>query len=404
MATLVVMPQMGYDMQEGTLLRWLKQEGEQVSRGEVIAEIETDKAAVEMEAFASGVLRKIVVREGVAVPVGETIAIIGEPDEELPEVAAPAATSALPRAEVAVPAPPAPAPVSEAVPAAGPLKASPVARRLADERGIDLRQVVGTGPGGRITRDDVLAYQPSALAAEPVTVPTPPGEAPQAVPLSRMRQAIARHTTESKQQIPHFYVAADIDMTRLLELRGDLNRELEGEQVRVSINDFVIKACARALVRYPALNATFQGDRLRMNPAINIGIAVALEEGLIVPAIPDCGNKSLKEIARASRDVVERAQQGRLRQEEYVGGTFSISNLGTYDVDSFIAIILPPQSAVLAVGTVRQQPVVRDGQVTIAQVMKATLSVDHRVADGAQASQFLGEIKRLLENPVSLLL
>ena len=411
MATTVVMPQMGFDMQEGTIVRWLKQEGDEVSRGEAIAEIETDKAIVEMEAFASGVLLKTVVGEGDTVPVGQTIAVIGAPGEPLPDLgsapAAPAAAEAQPEAPaVAEAASVAEAPAS----AAEQVRASPLARRLAEERGIDLAQVKGSGPGGRITRDDVLEFEPQTAEA---ASPAPAAEAAPAtagdggpdveiMQLSRMRQTIARRTVQSMQEAPHFYVTADVDMTLALTLRQQLNEKLAGE-ARVSINDMIIKACALALVKYPAFNSSFQGDHLRVHKQVNIGIAVALEAGLLVLSLGDCRGKSLAEISRASREVVERAQAGVLREDDYSGGTFSISNMGMFDVDAFSAIIYPPQAAVIAVGTVRKQPVVRDDQITVAQVMKATLSTDHRVADGAQAAEFAVEVKRLLENPVNLL-
>ena len=410
MATTVVMPQMGFDMQEGTIVRWLKQEGDEVSRGEPIAEIETDKAIVEMEAFATGVLLKTVVGEGETVPVGQTIAVIGSPGEPLPDLAsapaAPTETEALTEA---------PAVLEEAVAAevsaaTEQVRASPLARRLAEERGIDLARISGSGPGGRITRDDVLAFDSQATEAAPAA------PAAQAVPasaaaggpdfeimqLSRMRQTIARRTVQSMQEAPHFYVTADVDMTLALTLRQQLNEKLAGE-ARVSINDIIIKACALALVKYPTFNSSFQGDHLRVYKQVNIGIAVALEQGLLVLSLGDCRDKSLADISKTSREVVERAQAGVLREEDYTGGTFSISNMGMFDVDAFSAIIYPPQAAVLAVGTVRKQPVVRDDQITVAQVMKATLSTDHRVADGAQAAEFAVEVKRLLENPVNLL-
>jgi pyruvate dehydrogenase E2 component (dihydrolipoamide acetyltransferase) len=217
-----------------------------------------------------------------------------------------------------------------------------------------------------------------------------------------MRQAIARRTAQSKREVPHFYVTADVDMTLAMTLRQQLNESLGGE-ARVSVNDLIVKACALTLVKYPIFNAFFEGDHLRMNPGINVGIAVAVEQGLLVVSLGDCRHRSLVDISKTTKEVVERAQSGVMREQDYTGSTFSISNMGMFDVDSFSAIIYPPQAAVLAVGTVRKQPVVRNDQITIAQVMKATLSTDHRVADGAQAAQFLVEIKRVLESPVNLL-
>ena len=476
MATTIVMPKMGYDMREGTVVRWYKREGEAVVRGEVIADIETDKATVEFEAYTGGVLHRLVAREGVPVPVGEAIAVIGEPGEEIAPVAAgmaietAAATgtassvvSAVPdSAEIAVPgtgdASSRPdgevraSPIArrlareqgidlamvtgtgpggrvveqdilefavtvasaaqlpgvtdgvEAIPAGG-VRSSPIARRLARERGIDLAQVTGTGPEGRIVELDILEYTPVAPASDltATVIETATEAAGERVDLSRMRQTIARVTGDSKREAPHFYVTAEVDMGKAMGLRRDINEVLPNEG-RVSVNDLVVRACAIALGRHPKFNAFFREDYLQFNAGINIGIAISLEAGLIVPGISDCGGKSLAEIAAASKDLIARANTGSLRNDEYSGTTFSVSNLGMYDVDSFAAIIFPPHAAVLAVGTVKEQPVVRDGQLAIGQVMKATLSTDHRVADGAEAAQFLVEIKQLLENPVSLLL
>lgn len=396
MATTVVMPQMGFDMQEGTLVRWLKKEGEEVKKGEAIAEIETDKAVVEMEAYASGVVLKAIVPEGGTVPVGQTIAFIGEAGEAIPEVKPTA------KVEPAVGQPKAAEP--KEAHASFQVKASPLARRLAEEKGIDLAQVAGTGPNGRITKDDILAYEtrvPAALSSEEVsTLPVATGG--EVVPLSRMRQAIARRTAQSKREVPHYYVTADVDMTLAMTLRRQLNETLNGE-ARVTVNDLIVKACALTLAKFPVFNGSFEGDHLRMNSGINVGIAVAVEQGLLVVSLGECRGRSVVDISKTTKEVVERAQSGVMREEDYTGSTFSISNMGMFDVDSFSAIIYPPQAAVIAIGTIRKQPVVRDDQITIAQVMKATLSTDHRVADGAQAAKFLVEIKRVLENPVALL-
>ena len=407
MATSIVMPQMGYDMKEGKVVRWHKQEGDPVIRGEVIADIETDKATVEFEAYTAGVLRKIVVQEGVAIPVGRVIAIITDPDEPLPDdilADEPAPADAAPSKRGDEEAPAAvPLPRSGEISApAGEIRASPIARRLARERGIDLALLTGTGPGGRIVEDDVLTYA-EAPAVPAAAAPSAPAPESERVELSRMRQAIARVTVDSKREAPHFYVTADVDMTKAMVMRQDVNQAIPAES-RVSVNDLVIKACAIALQRYPKFNSTFRGDYLLMNPRINIGIAIALEAGLIVPGISGCEAKTLVETAAASRDLIARANSGTLRNEEYSGTTFSISNLGPFDVDSFTAIIFPPHAAVLAVGTVKEQAVVREGQLAVAQIMTGTLSVDHRVADGAEAAVFLMEVKKLLENPVNLML
>ncbi len=470
MATTIVMPKMGYDMREGTVVRWYKQEGEDVARGEVIADIETDKATVEFEAFTGGVLQRRVAQEGIPVAVGDAIAIIADPGEALGEepvqaparpqeasapeedsgsVHAVAATASRQDGEVRA------SPIArrlarergidlalltgtgpggrivekdvlEYVPSSNGnqsndwVKASPLARRLARESGIELAQITGTGPGGRIVEQDVLSFSMVAEAEEvatpvsPVTetvreavdVPATDAEAGSdtgRVELSRMRQAIARVTVDSKRQAPHFYVTSDIDMDKAMGLRREINDALPSEG-RVSVNDLVVRACSIALGRHPKFNAFFQEDYLQFNSSINIGIAISLESGLIVPGISDCGDKSLAQIAAASKDLISRANNGSLRNEEYSSTTFSISNLGMFDVDSFAAIIFPPHAAVLAVGTVKEQPVVRDGQLAVGQVMKATLSTDHRVADGAEAARFLVEVKDLLEKPISLLL
>jgi pyruvate dehydrogenase E2 component (dihydrolipoamide acetyltransferase) len=402
------MPQMGYDMREGTVVKWRKQEGEPVTRGEVIAEIETDKATVEMEAYSTGVLGRIVAEEGRTVPVGDLIAVITEPGEAVPAAEELTRGQPAPTPPAQAAAAPAPAPAPSAAPApapAGEIRATPIARRLAREKGIDLVQVTGTGPGGRITEADVLAYEDGAKAAPVPPMTTAPTAAPaERIELTRMRRAIAAVTVQSKRETPHFYITAEIDMTQAMALRRQINDALQ-DGTRVSVNDMIVKAATKTLETFPKFNASFQEDHLQIHPDINIGIAIALDEGLIVPAIMGCQNKSLAEIARASGDLGQRAQGGTLRTEEYTGSTFSISNLGMFGaIDSFAAIIFPPNAAVLAVGTVKEQPVVREGQITVAQIMKGTISVDHRVADGAEGAQFLMELKRQLENPVGLLL
>ena len=442
---------MGYDMLEGTVVRWLMAEGSEVNIGDALAEIETDKAVVEFEATVPGVLRKILVAEGSTVPVGQAIAVVGEADEDISGLEAadaapapdpePAPAPETPAEEPAIPLPPSPA-AAESAPTEGQgLRASPVARRLADERGIDLRQIQGTGPGGRVTKNDVLAFEPGdAPAAEapapppeepaeepaaeqepvpdkpapaapepaPAVVEPPPAAAPAAsegelVPMSRVRQQIARVTARSKREAPHFYVSAEIDMTRAMDLRKQINATLESEGVRVSVNDMIIRACAESLKGFPNLNSFYTDDGIQTNAGINIGIAIAGEQGLILPAIMDSGTMSLAEVARASKDLIERATKGTLHPREYTGGTFAVSNLGMFDVTSFIAIIQPPQSAVLAVGTVTPRPVVAGGEIKVASMMTATISGDHRVTDGAEAAQFLVAVKKMLEDPMSLL-
>jgi pyruvate dehydrogenase E2 component (dihydrolipoamide acetyltransferase) len=437
------MPQMGYDMLEGTVVRWLMTEGSEVNIGDALAEIETDKAVVEFETTETGVLRKILVAEGATVPVGQGIAIVGDAYEDIsalengdaspvpePEPAlAPAEETT--EEEPAIPLPPPAAAADTEAPATGGFRASPVARRLADERGIDLRQIQGTGPGGRVTKNDVLNFAPSespaavpgeaapvviASSEEPAPTPVeppkpvapPPVAAPveaagELVPMSRVRQQIARVTAKSKREAPHFYVSAEINMTKAMDLRKQINATLESEGVRVSVNDMIIRACTQALKGFPNLNSYYTDDGIQMNDGINIGIAIAGEQGLILPAIMESGTMSLAEIAKASKDLVERATKGTLHSREYTGGTFAVSNLGMFDVTSFIAIIQPPQSAVLAVGTVAPRPIADGDEIKVARMMTATISADHRVTDGAESAQFLVAVKKMLEDPMSLL-
>jgi pyruvate dehydrogenase E2 component (dihydrolipoamide acetyltransferase) len=296
-----------------------------------------------------------------------------------------------------------PAAAAEAPPAeAGRVRASPAARRLAEEMGVDLSRVQGTGPDGRILRRDIEAAKaPVAEAVPPAAVPAeaPPAAAPA---MSRMRQAIARRMTQSKREAPHYYLTMDIDMTEAERLRRQLNEAAEGE-VHISVNDVIVKAVAKALRRHPIFNSWFVDGQVQQQEALNIGVAVALEEGLIAPAILDCGQKSLADIARASRDLAERARSGVLKGEEYTGATFTVSNLGMFEVETLIAIIPPPQTAILGVGAVRKVPAVQDGEIVVRERMKVALSADHRVTDGALGARFLAEIRNFLENPISLL-
>jgi pyruvate dehydrogenase E2 component (dihydrolipoamide acetyltransferase) len=431
----VTMPQMGADMTEGTVVKWLKQVGDQVTRGEIIAEIETDKATVELEAFESGILKQIVIPEGETVPVGKSIAILGSADETIdgePQKHTPAETpprrtvdrSAEPVAAVAEPAPNGAKP---ATPVAAPpsplmtstaesrLRISPVARRIASDARIDVSQLAGSGPDGRILRRDVEAaiksapqVTPAAKEAAPAPVAAP-APAPVAAPvagvqaLSRMRQAIARRMTTSKQTQPHYYLTVDVDMTAAMAFREEINAEAT-EQQHVSINDLIVKACALALQRHPKFNAEFTDAGLKMHDKVDIDIGIALDDGLIAPALLDCGDKTLGHIAAEAKDLVARAKSGHLRADEYGAGTFTITNLGAYGVESLIGIINPPQAAILGVGSVMPKPVVHDGQVVVRQVMKIALSADHRVTDGAEGARFIKEIQGLLEAPASLAL
>ena len=446
----VVMPQMGADMVEGTIVRWLKQEGDPVERGEIIAEIETDKANVEIEAFESGVFRKALAHEGDVIPVGGLIGIIASATEDISKYetvgaqpVAPSAATAAPSSITAThaaapaaaapaataPSPAAPAPTAVAAPPAaanGRLRASPVARRMAEDRGLDLRTIHGTGPDGRIIKRDIEAAA-AAVAATPQRAPTPTvsraAQEPATIPQSKMRQAIARRMSQSKREAPHYYLLLDIDMTAALETRAQYNAALaaghisvgaleespgrqpaapSADEIKVSINDMLVRAAALALRKHTEFNATIDGDAITRHPRQNVCIGIALDEGLIAPALLDAADKTLAQIAAESKDLSARARNGRLKPPELQDGTFTITNLGAYGVETLIGIIQPPQTAILGVGTVTPQPVVRDGQVTVRQIMKVALSADHRVTDGAQGAQFLAELRRLLENPLLL--
>ena len=413
----VTMPSMGADMTEGTIVKWLKAEGDQVGRGDKLAEVETDKTVVEMEAYAEGLLRKIVVSEGSLVQVGAVIAFIGDADDDIPEVAAAApAAEAAPEAPAATPDPaptPAPEPVQQAAPApvavpasqGGRIKASPIARKIAEEKGVDIAAITGTGPGGRITKSDVENFTPSPGFA------VSGGRSPVVLdgsdtPLSSMRQAIARVTVRSKTEAPHYYVTHEIDMSAAMTFRRQLNEALAEEGDRVSVNDLILMALTKTLIKYPKWNSFFDGDKLIGHPSINLGVAIALDEGLIVPAVIDIQNMSLVGISRAVRDLGKRARGdgGNLTQAELTQGTFGTSNLGMFGTDTFSAIIVPPNAGIIAVGTVKEKPVVRDGKVVVASMMNATISADHRVGDGAEAAVFLGEFQKNLENPARLML
>lgn len=428
MATELKMPQMGYDMEEGTVVRWLKEEGSTVTRNEAVAEIETDKAVVEFESDSEGVLLKIVAPEGTIVPVGQTIAVVGNAGEEVSDISdiliEQATATNDSETENSDPAddPEQFHETTEVIigPATGRILATPIARRIAEERGISLANVSGSGPGGRITKKDIEEYEPdlASQSATPVSLETTipketftenvdPVPAPfmsgEKQPISRMRQQIARVTVKSKTEKPHFYVSAEINMTDAMSLRRQINDQLKDDGVRLTVNDLIVKACIQALQKYPKFNAYYQDDGIQYNDKINIAVAIADDEGLIVPAIIDCGEKSLRQVSQMIKNLAERSSNGSLSSQEYTGGTFAISNLGMFDVSSFVAIIHPPQSAVLAVGTVSEKPIVVDGEITVGQVMTATISADHRIVDGAEGAQFLIEVKRLLQSPTSLM-
>ncbi|TMQ24809.1 MAG: 2-oxo acid dehydrogenase subunit E2 [Candidatus Rokuibacteriota bacterium] len=453
--TKVVMPKLSEQMETGKIIKWLKQEGDRVQAGDILAEVETDKADVEMEAFGGGVLRKILVQAGGSVPVGSLIGVVAEPNDDIaalisgagggataaPAPAAkatagatemasrPAAVPPQPRREDPAARTPAPsvgpgghemaprtpqvAPgategdTARAIPGraaptgdGGRVKASPLARKVAAQSGVDLRLIQGSGPGGRVVRKDVEA---AAAAGPPrsAVAAVAPGVEFEDQPLSPMRAIIAKRMPLSKAPVPHFYVTSEIAMDRAWGLREQLNA-LEG-QPKISLNDLVIRACALTLLQHPGVNASFQGESIRVFHRVHIGVAVALEEGLITPVLRDAHAKSLAQIAVEARDLAERARHRKLRAQEMSGATFSISNLGMYDVTEFSAIINPPEGAILAVGSVRRTPVVTDDGLGVGRRMMLTLSCDHRVMDGAMGARFLQDLKRLLEEPLRLL-
>ncbi len=427
--TNVTMPSLGFDMTAGKVARWLKKEGDEITKGQAVAEVETEKATVEIEAFASGVLQKILVPAGETVPVNTPIGIIADAGEQVAASPAPSpqSTSMIDQAEEAPPSsttpdqrtrlPAQPSAPSSPAPSDGErVKISPVARNMANAAGLKIESIKGTGPGGRITEKDVrarIAQQAAAPAPQPA-IPATSAPAPQTAPasmpasqqqvsLSRMRQTIAQRMTQSKTTTPHFYVTMEINMAEAMKLREQLNA-LASDAEKISVNDLIVAAVARTLPKFPTFNASYQGDKLDMHSNINIGIAVAVEEGLLTPVLHDADKKVLKQIASETKAMSERARANKMRPEDLGPSTFTVSNLGMFGVDEFAAIINPPEAAILAVGAVTKRAVVIDEQIAIAPMMKATLAVDHRVADGAQAGRFLQEFKKLLENPVNLLL
>lgn len=459
----VIMPKMGDAMEEGVLLKWLVNEGEEVAEGDPLAEIETDKVSLEIMAEASGTLTQRLANEGDSVPVGNPIAVIGAADAVPVAAAAPAAqpvqaaqaaapAAAPPPAAIqtaAPPAAPAPAPAepvaasngnvgTNGVAAVGPataitrpsgerLRASPLVKRLAAEHGIDLGAILGTGPGGRIVKDDITPYitgakqaplvaqaatpaAAPATAEAPVAAPAPVAAAhavsgrPAGIPqdMSRIRRTTGKRMAESKQAAPHFYVSVEVDMAAAVAFREQVNAQIPDDAGKVSFNDLVVKASALALREFPNLNASLEGEQLYNHSNVDVNIAVAIEGGLIAPFIPDTDQKSLGTIARMAKDLIGRARSGGLQPHEFQGGTFTISNLGMFQVEEFIAVINPPQAAILAVGSIADVPVVKDGKIVPGKRMKITLSADHRVTDGAEVARFLQAVRRYLENPMLL--
>jgi len=444
----VLMPKGSDTMTEGKVLKWVKKEGDQISAGDAVVEIETDKVDMEVEAMGGGVLRKILVQSGKVVPVGELLALIGKPDEDISALlkgegaaATPAPTPApsshppaigSPAPALATPFPAAAAsrqalkdasaPSARQPENGGRVLASPLARRMAHEMGLDLNRITGTGPAGRIVRQDVErtavlsvgartvrlaeakpATQPAAPAPElprrPALVPTGPEFYDE--PLSSMRKVIATRLVQSKAPVPHFYLTIEVDMGRAKELRE--SAKVLNPDLSFSYNDLILKACAAALQLHPHVNASFQGETIRYHRRIHLGIAVAVDEGgLITPVIRNCESKTLQEIAREAKDLVARARNRKLNPDEYVGATFSVSNLGMMGIEEFSAVINPPEGAILAVGEVAEKPVVVKGQIQVGLRCRMTLSCDHRVVDGATGAKFLQTLKQILENPVYL--
>ena len=433
MATKVVMAQLSPTMEEGKLIEWKFAEGDAVSQGDVVAEIETDKANMDVEALGGGVLRKIVVQAGATVPVGALIGVIAEPDEAIDELLAEAEAATADGAgppETAPEAAPETAPEAVGRPAGGDgaaaaaeppadggrIKASPVARRMAAEGGIALAGLTGSGPGGRIVKADVEAALAAGATPTPTPVPAPertPMPLPEALPpiphledrleeASQMRKAIARRLVQSIGPVPHFFLTTEVDMGRALELRADLNaRAAEG---KIGVTDLLLKAAAEALNRHPAVNASWEENAIRHHGAVHLGIAVAIDGGLITPVLRDAGRKGLRRISIEARDLITRARDRKLAPEEYHGGTFSVSNLGMFEIDQFTAIINPPEAGILAIGQTAEKPVVVDGEVVVRKRMRVTMSCDHRVIDGATGAAFLATFKAMLENPLEMIL
>lgn len=414
MATKIMMPKLSDTMEEGVILKWVRKEGENVKQGETLVEIESDKADMELEAYDSGVLRKIVVPEGGKAAIGALIAVIGDPSEDISGLLAdvspaPGKTVSEEKPREAAPKGPAPAqpptptgPIQPAgQPSDGRTKASPLAKRLAQEHHVNIAGVQGSGPQGRVIKRDIEG----ALSA-----PTPVSAVPQRmyragtsedVALSPIRKTIAKRMTESKTTAPHFYVTIEADMEPAMTFREQLNAASES---KISFTDILIKATASALMRHPQINATYLGDTMKQYHYVHMAVAVALDEGLVTPIIRNCEQKGIAAINADLRDLAERARNRKLKPEEYTGATFTISNLGMYGVEDFVAIINPPEGAILAVGSIVEKPVVKKGAIVIGHTMKTTLSSDHRIIDGAVAARFLQDLKKILENPASLAL
>lgn len=450
MATKVHMEALSPTMEEGQIVRWLKSEGDTVANGDILAEIETDKATMELVARGDGILRRILLQAGTAAPIGEVIGVIAAADEDISDIVgaagsgatdstavpAEAASAAVPAEPEVPPAQVPPTEVSGVQEAGGRVKASPLARKLAEEAGLDLSAVAGSGPGGRVVKRDVEEARSagggqagqaaqglvdvSAAGAPAAGVPAagraPSAPAPQpwsdagategfdALKVSQMRKTIARRLTESLSPVPHFFLTVEIDMARVQSARASVNALLAGSGDKVSVNDFVLKATAAALAKHPECNSAWHDDHIRRFHHVHIGVAVAVDDGLITPVVKHADRKGIVQISREVREMAGRAREKRLSPEEYTGSTFSVSNLGMFGIREFTAIINPPEAGILAVGAVEEIPAVVEGRVEVRPRMRITMSCDHRVIDGAQGSRFLQTLKGMLEEPAAMLL
>ena len=419
MAETISMPKLGFDMAEGLLVRWVKQVGETINKGDVLAEIETDKATVEVESSASGVVLQLIVDQGTMVPVNAPIAIVGQAGETVSSVEVSGVKSA--DEKPAVQTQPKVDSVSQAVASADSalsavegsalIKASPLAKKIARDQKVDLSNVKGTGPGGRIVRKDIeaaLAGGQSTTDNKPQTIVNRPSSTvivsldDKAVPTTKLRQAIGRRLVESKTTIPHFYVTHEFKMETLMDMRKQINAYLPDHE-KVSVNDFILKGVALSLRQFPNLNATIKGSEVIQFGHVNVGVAVTVPGGLMTVVVKDTDQKTLRQISSEVKAMAARAREGKVKPEDVDGSTFSTSNLGMYDVEDFIAIINPPEAAILAISSAREIPVVENGAVKVGWRMKATISVDHRVSDGAEAAQFMQALAGFLENPVRML-
>jgi pyruvate dehydrogenase E2 component (dihydrolipoamide acetyltransferase) len=420
MATKVIMPKLSPTMEEGQISRWLKKEGDKVSMGEPLAEIDTDKATMEMQALANGVLLKILIGEGETAPLGQLIAVVGEPNEDIASLLSEAPAAAAkpqeqkqeqakapePPAQASAPAPQANGRQPQAATSdSGRMIVSPLAARMAAEAGIDLRSLQGSGPGGRIIKKDIEAAlsQPKAEAGAPLRLVESPHFGVSGYrdePATEIRKVIAKRLVTSLGPVPHFFLTTDIEMDRAAEMRRGINA-LDPD-LKISINDIIIKVTAAALMQHPQVNASFQEKIVRYYEHADIGVAVAIEDGLITPVVRAADQKSLSQIAAEVRELAERARSRKLKPEEYTGATFSISNLGMFGIDEFTAVINPPEGGILAIGAMTPKPVVRDNEIVIRQMMRVTMSCDHRIIDGATGAKFLQTFKKILENPLYL--